>query len=283
MHSDHRRKFSEYALPVNQSIYVMGQARERQDVVAPEIAHDPEAPMFLISVKQEKQIQSRYKNAFVGWNIGGLVLSVAGLAIYIRAGATSSGSFVALLVLAGALYGLVASLAWLWMAYNSLIDLRQRVRRAWSHLDVQLKRRHDLIPNLVEVVKGLRGHEHEVQTELAKLRTQLSATPPGVSGPDYRGLNMSIRVLAEKYPELKANQGFEQLQRNLSDTEHRIALARGYFNEIATHFNTRLQTIPEKFVAWIASMKPQPLLAAQEFERAPVKVEMQEAEPSMAS
>jgi len=281
MHSDHRRRFSEYALPVNQSIYVMGQARERQDVVAPEIAHDPESPMFLISVKQEHQIQSRHKTTFVAWNIGGLVLTLAGTAIYIKAGATATGSFVALLILAGVLYGVVASLAWLWMAYNSLIDLRQRVRRAWSHLDVQLKRRHDLIPNLVEMVRGLRNHESEVQTGLAALRTQLSATPPGVSGPDFRGLDLSIRALAEKYPELKSSEEFESLQRNLSDTEHRIALARGYFNEIATHFNTRLETIPEKFVARIAGMQPQSLLSAQEFERAPVKVEIQETEPSV--
>jgi hypothetical protein len=128
------------------------------------------------------------------------------------------------------------------------------------------------------VVKGLRDHEREVQTELAALRTQLAATPPGVSGPDFQGLNASIRLLAEKYPQLKANEGFEGLQRNLSDTEQRIALARGYFNEIATHFNTRLETVPERFVARLAGMKPQPLLAAREFERAPVRVEMQTAE-----
>jgi hypothetical protein len=277
MHSDHRRRFTEQALPVNQFIYVMGQAREREDVVAPEIAKDPAAPVFLISVREEQQIQSRHRTAFVAWNIGGLLLSVAGLGIFLRFGGSGTAPFVALLILAGALYGFMAALAWLWMAYNSLIDLRQRVRRAWSHVDVQLKRRHDLIPNLVEVVKGLRDHEGELQTELAALRAQLSATPPGVSGPDYQGLNASIRLLAEKYPQLKANEGFEGLQRNLSDTEQRIALARGYFNEIATHFNTRLETIPEKFVARIANMKAQSLLAAQEFERAPVRVEMQTA------
>lgn len=282
MHSDHRRRFTESALPVNQPIYVMGQAREREDVVAPEIVHDPAAPIYLISTQPEQQIQSRHKTAFVGWNVGGFVLSVAGLAIFLRAGAAGNASFVALLILAGAGYGVIAALTWLWMAYNSLIDLRQRVRRAWSQVEVQLKRRHDLIPNLVEVVKGLRDHERDVQTELAALRTQLSATPPGVSGPDYRGLQASVHALVEKYPPLKANEGFENLHRNLTDTEQRIALARGYFNEIATHFNTRLETIPEKFVARIATMKPRVLLSAQEFERAPVKVELQPAEPAVA-
>ena len=280
MHSDHRRRFIEHALPVNQPIYVMGQARERQEVVAPEIAHDAAAPLFLISVRKEKQIQSRYRFAFAAWNSGGLLLSVGGFGIFLGAGGTAGGGLVALLLLVGALYGLVASLAWLWMAYNSLIDLRQRVRRAWSHVEVQLKRRHDLIPNLVQAVKGLRDHEQELQGALAELRTQLSATPPGTSGPDHHGLHTSVLALAERYPQLKANEGFEKLQQNLSNTEQRIALARGYFNEIATHFNTRLETIPEKLVARIASMKPRALLAAQEFQRAPVQVELQTAETS---
>lgn len=282
MHSDHRRRFTEKAMPVDQAIYVMGQAREREDVVAPEIAHDPAAPMFLISVHPEQQIQSRHRWAYAGWTLAGLVLSVGATGFFLREQSAGEGSPVGWLVLTAALYGVVATLAWLWMAYNSLIDLRQRVRRAWSHVDVQLKRRHDLIPNLIEVVKGLRDYEREVQTELAELHTQLAATPPGESGPDHRSLSASLVALAEKYPQLRTSETFEKLQQNLSNTEQRIALARGYFNEIATHFNTRLQTIPEKFVARLARMRPQALLAAQDFERAPVKVEMQTAESSVS-
>jgi len=281
-HSDHRRRFTERALPVGQSLYVMGQARERTDIVAPEIAHDPSAPMFLISVHTEQRIQSRYRGAYAGWIVGGLLLSLGGAGVSLRAHPTGAGPLAGWLVLTAALYGLGALLTWLWMAYNSLIDLRQRVRRAWSQAEVQLKRRHDLIPNLIEVVQGLRDHERDVQTDLAALRTQLTATAPGASGPDYRGLNASIVVLAEKYPRLKAHEGFEKLQQNLSNTEQRIALARGYFNEIATHYNTRLQTIPERFVARIAGMTPRALLAAQDFERAPVRVEMHTVEPGGA-
>jgi hypothetical protein len=281
-HSDHRRRFHETALPVGQAIYVIGQAREREDVVAPEIAHDPQAPMFLISIRPEQQIQSRHRTAFRLWNVAGFALSVGGAAVAVRAGGMASTPLPGWLMLATGLYGLVAALAWLWLAYNSLVDLRQRVRRAWSHVDVQLKRRHDLIPNLIQAVRGLRDHERNLQEELAALRSQLEATAPGDSGPDYHGLNTSIRLLAERYPDLRALQGFETLQKNLADTEQRIALARGYFNELATHYNTRLETIPEKFVGRLARMKRRALLVAEDFERAPVGVELAVEKPDAA-
>jgi hypothetical protein len=162
--------------------------------------------------------------------------------------------------------------AWIWMVFNSLIDLRQRVRQAWSLVDVQLQRRHDLIPNLVASVQGYRDYEQKLQSELAALRSQLQATPPGVAGPDYGAVAKVVRCVVERYPELKADASFTNLQKNLIDTEQRIALARGYFNEIATNFDTRLEIIPEKFVARLAGMKPQPLMAANDFERAAVKV-----------
>jgi hypothetical protein len=282
-HSDHRRRFTEDALPVNQFLYVMGQARERQDVVAAEIARDDQAPLFLISVRPEQQIQSGHRAAFAGWNLGGLLLFTAGFGIWFGVMGNEGGRLAALLAASAALYGLPAALAWLWMAYNSLIDLRQRVHRAWSQVDVLLKRRHDLIPNLVEVVQGLRDHERDVQTTLATLRAQWTATPPGVEGPDYQGLQATVVALAERYPQLKAREGFETLQRNLSETEQRIALARGYFNEIATHYNTRLETIPERFVARLASLQPRALLAAQDFERAPVNVDLDPTPPNPAT
>jgi hypothetical protein len=272
MNSDHRRRFVEQAIPLHQAIYVMGKARERQDIVAPEIAHDSDAPIFLISTRTEAQIRSSHRRAYWGWTIFGLILLVASLAIFLHAGRGRDGMGITGPVLGAVGYGLAAAGAWVWLAYNSLIDLRQRVRRAWSQVEVQLKRRNDLIPNLVEVVKALRSHEAETQSALADLRMQLGATPPGEAGPDHHGLGDRLLALRERYPELKASQGFEVLQRSLADTENRIALARGYFNEIATHFNTRLQTVPERYVSQLAGMKPKPLMAAAEFERAPVKV-----------
>jgi len=134
-----------------------------------------------------------------------------------------------------------------------------------------------LIPNLLSVVQGFKDYEQHVQKELAELRTQLQATPPGVAGPDYSAVQNCVIALAERYPELKANDLFLKLQQNLIDTEQRIALARGYFNEIATHYNTRLERVPDRFVAAIAAMKQQPLMAANDFERAPVKVDFETA------
>lgn len=271
-HSDHRRRFQETALPLHAPLYVMGQARERQDVVAPEIAHDEKAPMFLISTRTEQQISAGYRGAFWGWGIFGFILSVAGLIVHDLAREFDPAQRWPLYLLPAAAYVIAAGLGWVWMVYNSLVDLRQRVRQAWAQVDVQLKRRFDLIPNLVQVVTGLRDHERTLQTELAELRAQMSATPPGVAGPDYRACHPLLLAVAERYPELKAQKSFLQLQRALSDTEQRIALARGYFNEIATHYNIRLEIIPDRFVARLARLQPQPLMAANDFERAPVDV-----------
>jgi len=180
----------------------------------------------------------------------------------------------ALYVAVAAAYLFAGFLAWVWMVFNALVDVRQRVQAAWALVDIQLKRRFDLIPNLVDCVKGYRDHEAQLQTELAALRNQLAATPPGVAGPDHGAVSNRVIAIAERYPELKANDSFLALQKSLSDTEQRIALARSYFNEIATHYNTRLEIVPEKFVAALGAMKPQPLMEANEFERAAVTVDL---------
>jgi hypothetical protein len=160
------------------------------------------------------------------------------------------------------------------MAFNSLVDLRQRVRQAWSLVDIQLKRRHDLIPNLVEVVKVYQQHEQSLQTALAALRSELAATPPGEPGADHHAVHQTVQALAERYPELKASGSFLALHKSLAETEQRIALARGYFNDIATHYNTRLETVPERWVSKLAAMERQALMQANDFERAPIEVKL---------
>jgi hypothetical protein len=271
--SDYRRRFQEQAIPLQANLYIIGQARERTDIVAPEIAAAAHAAMFLISTRSEEQLSRGYNRWFWGWNICGGVLAAAGLVARDLALHLDPALRWPFYVAAASGYAFVAAIGWLWMAYNSLIELRQRVRQAWSLVDVQLKRRHDLIPNLLSVVTSLRDYEQTVQKEVAELRGQLQATAPGVAGPDYSAVQNCVVAMAERYPELKANELFVKLQQNLIDTEQRIALARGYFNEIATHYNTRLQQIPDRFVAAIASMQPQALMAANDFERAPVTVE----------
>jgi len=275
--SDHRRRFVEEGIPLHASLYVMGQAREREDIVAPEIAADEAAPMFLISTRTEEQVSSGMKWSERGWGAFGLVLTLVAIIWMDAQRGGDASARIPIYVLAAIAYCLLWAVVWVWMVFNSLVDLRQRVRRAWSLVDIQLKRRHDLIPNLIEVVQGYREHEQQVQAELAALRTELAATPPGVAGSDYHAVKPVMLALAERYPDLKASESFLALQSSLSDTEQRIALARSYFNDIATHFNTRLESVPDRWVAALGRMQPQSLMSANDFERAPVKIDLEEA------
>ena len=104
------------------------------------------------------------------------------------------------------------------------------------------------------------------------LRSQIEATPPGVRGPDYQACTKSLIAISEAYPELRSQESFLKLQHELVTTEERIALARGYFNEITTHYNTRLLVIPEGWLAGLAGFKTIELMEAAGFERAPVSV-----------
>jgi hypothetical protein len=274
MHSDHRRRFVEKAIPLHAPLYVMGRARERVDVVAAEIAEHEDAPMFLISTRDEATISSGLGVQFWVWLVVGFLLALGGVlgADLATERDPAQGWWRYVVAAAGYLFAL--GIGWVWTVYNSLVDLRQRVRRAWSHIDVQLKRRHDLIPNLIRAVEGLRGHEKGTQEALAELRSQLQATAPGQSGPEFRGCAGRLIALREDYPELAAGDAFQRLHNGLVETEQRIALARGYFNEIATAWNTRLEQVPDRFVAVPAGMKRQPLMEAAGFERAAVKVDL---------
>ena len=157
--------------------------------------------------------------------------------------------------------------------FNDLIGLRNRVREGWVLIDIQLKRRHDLIPNLVRIVGALRDHERTVQEQLAALRGQAAATMPGLAGSEPLALRPALIVLQEKYPVLKAMPAFLTLQQQLVETEERIALARDYYNNIATHFNTRIEQVPDNFVSMLTLMRRFELISAQDFERASIKVE----------
>lgn len=270
--STHRRRFHEMALPLHAMLYVMGQARERKDVVAAEIAHDKDASMFVISMRTEKQLSTGYARWF--WALLVLALAVAiggaaGWSMLVKANIAWQP-----LVAAAGGFALALLLGWVWVVYNSLINLHHMVEQGWSQVDVQLKRRYDLIPNLVETVKGYRDYESEVQRLLAEIRTQTQATPPGMAGPNFKGVAPTLNVIIERYPELKANESFLRLQQALVDAEQRIALARDYFNSTATFYNTRLDIIPDRFVAALARLRPRALMGAADFERAPVQVQL---------
>jgi hypothetical protein len=272
--SDHRRRFVESGVALHAPLYLVGQARERADVVAPEIAADKEAPMFLISTRSEEKVRAGLGCGIWALTILGLIVFIAGFAV--RNGALHrpfADCWPHYAELVGG-YIALAAIGWVWMAFNSLVGLRNRVKQAWSLIDVQLKRRHDLIPRLVETVAALRTHEASTQAAVATLRGQLTATPPGVTGPDFSGCAPALRVVAEAYPNLKSDAAFLALQQQLVETEQRVALARTYFNDIATFFNTRLEIVPDRWIAALGSMRPQALLVATDFERAVVQVKL---------
>ncbi len=274
-HSDEIRQFTETAVPIGTRLYVVGQARERDDIVAAEIAHDKDAPLFLITTRAEKSISLGLRWQAIGWDIASLLAVAGGVIFAILDGrGMVDPSDPAPYLIAGGAWLVAWTLTWAITAYNSLVNLRQRVRQAWSLVEVQLKRRNDLIPNLVEAVRGFRDYEKTLQTELADLRTQLQATPPGRPGPDPHAILPAVRTLAERYPELKAQESFLALQEELSDTEQRVALARAYFNDIATFHNTRLEIVPDRWVARLAGMKPRALMTADDFERAVPAVDL---------
>lgn len=151
------------------------------------------------------------------------------------------------------LIAVIVIAAWLVMTYNGLITLKNKTDEAWSDIDVQLKRRYDLIPNLVSTVKGYAGHEAGTFEKVTAARTAAMAA----SGPHDKAVaeNMlsgalkSIFALSEAYPDLKANQNFLKLQEDLADTEDKVQASRRFYNGNVRDFNTRLQVFPTNLVA----------------------------------
>ncbi len=273
-HTTHRRRFRETAIPLHARLYIVGRAREREDIVAAEIAQDKSAPLFLISTRTEKQVSKGYGARIWLWAVLGFLVSLGVAAAWqlMRVGAT--GFTLPPYLIAAFGYLFVYPLGWIWTVYNSFISLHNRVKRGWSQVDVQLKRRNDLIPNLVQAVEGYRDHEQATQLMISQMRTQLSATAPGLSGPDFSGLASTLKVAMEAYPHLRADSQFLKLQKSLIETEQRIALARDYYNDIATFYNSRLEMVPDRFIGAVARLKPRTLMSAADFERAPVPVNL---------
>jgi hypothetical protein len=267
------RRFTESAIRLHTPLYLLGHARLREDVVAPEIAYDKHAEMFLISTRSESSIASGYCWTYRILSVLGLVAAVVPWFFVLK---DQPDKVAMAAVTAGASYVLAFLLGWLWVVYNSLVGLKKRVDQSWSNIDVQLKRRHDLIPNLVKVVEGYCGHERETQESLALLRSQASVTAPGTPGEDPRGCASRLIMLAEAYPTLKADQNFMKLQEQLIDTEQRIALAREYYNETIMSYNIRCETFPDMLPAKLAGMKPRVYFEAEDFERAAVQVKLVE-------
>src|SRR6266699_4308316 len=160
--------------------------------------------------------------------------------------------------------------------YNSLVQLRVRSESAWSDIDVQLKRRHDLIPNLVETVKGYAAHEKSTFEDIAKFRSQaMQATTPGdkaIAENQLTGALKSLFAVAENYPELKASQEFTQLQNSLTQTEDRIQYSRSGYNGAVRDLNATVQSFPANILAGMFGFQQRQYFEAAAADREPVEV-----------
>ncbi|HVM77127.1 MAG TPA: LemA family protein [Candidatus Paceibacterota bacterium] len=148
---------------------------------------------------------------------------------------------------------------WIIAAFNGLVRLRTRAQEGWSDIDVQLKRRYDLIPNLVETVKGYAAHESSVFENVTKARSvAMQTTGPAKADAENQlsGALKSLFAVAENYPDLKANQNFLNLQNELTDTEDKIQAARRFYNGMVRDFNTKTQTFPSNLIASSFNFKP---------------------------
>jgi LemA protein len=174
---------------------------------------------------------------------------------------------------------LLVAAAWVILTYNRLITLRNRAREAWSDIDVQLKRRYNLIPNLVETVKGYAAHEKGVLENVTKARAaaiaaEKSGDPKKVGEAEniLSGTLKTLFAVAENYPDLKASVNFLELQRELRDTEDKIQAARRFYNTNVRDFNTKIESFPANIIAGMFGFKTREFFEAEAAEKEPVSV-----------
>ncbi|MBT4121294.1 MAG: LemA family protein [Candidatus Magasanikbacteria bacterium] len=180
------------------------------------------------------------------------------------------------------LIGVVAViLLWLIGVFNALVRLKNRAKEAWSDIDVQLKRRHDLIPNLVSSVKGYMTHEKDLLENITKARSQaMDAQKGGNTGELANAENMlggmlgKLQIAVEAYPDLKANQNVMQLMDELSDTENKIQASRRFYNGQVRDFNTKIQTFPNNMVAGMLRFTKFEFFEADESEKENIEVKL---------
>ena len=161
-------------------------------------------------------------------------------------------------------------------AYNRLVALRQRVGQAFADIDVQLKQRHDLIPNLVETVKGYAAHEKDVLEKVTQARSMVQSAQSLEQRQQAENMLTdtlrSLFAVAEAYPQLQANQNFMELQRELSDLEAKIAFARQFFNDTTMNYNTEIQSFPNNILAGMFNFQAMPYFQVDEVQRQAVQV-----------
>jgi len=172
---------------------------------------------------------------------------------------------------------------WVLFAYNGFIRVRNRVKEAWSDIAVQFKRRYDLIPNLVNTVKGYMGHEQRVFENVTQARAQAmgaqSKEEQGVAENQLSATLKTLFAVSENYPELKANANFLELQRELSDTENKIQAARRFYNNVVMDLNNRVKSVPSNIIAGLFGFKEAEFFQTEnEAEKEPVAVSFEKPE-----
>lgn len=182
------------------------------------------------------------------------------------------------MILLWILLGLAVAIGlWVMSAYNGLISLRNQTEEGWSDIDVQLKRRYDLIPNLINTVKGYAAHESKVFENVSAARSAaMGAKSPAEREQAENALTGTLKTLfavSEAYPELKANEGFLKLQDELSDTENKIQAARRFYNGMVRDFNTRLQVFPTNMIGTRLGFQAKTFFEMNEAERETPKVQ----------
>jgi LemA protein len=164
--------------------------------------------------------------------------------------------------------------------YNQLVSLRNRIENAWSQIDVQLRRRYDLIPNLVETVKGYAAHEKEVFEKVSEARSAMmnaqGAAAQGEAQNQITSALKSLFAVAEAYPQLKANENFMMLQEELSGTESKIAFARQFYNDQVMILNTMIQSFPTNLIAGMFGFTQHEYFQMEEAAREPIKVDFKQ-------
>ena len=258
--STHRRRFSERSLTPNDELYILGPAKLRQEVAKPMIAQSKEAKYYFISTKSETQI-IRSKNVWafiiiIFSFLAALVVPV--VTISVENGVEPQEAMLenpGWIFVSGLIFLAVASLFYLTILYNGLIRVRNRLIHAMGLIEIQLKRRHDLIPSLLKCVKGIASYETEVQELVASYRSlganETSREPGEIAEKINQGEGFvrGLFVLSENYPDLSADQNYDSFMRALLDTEDRIALARQFYNDSLLALQDRLLTFPDVLVA----------------------------------
>lgn len=165
---------------------------------------------------------------------------------------------------------------YIWSSYNNFVVLKTRIKESFSGIDIQLKRRIDLIPNLIETVKGYAKHEKDIMENVTKARSSLMSAKnidDKLKASDEVGSALkSLFAVAENYPNLKANENFKELQRQLEDTEDKIAYSRQFFNTNILEYNTSVKTFPNNLIASMFNFKEESFFEATENEKKDIKV-----------